>query len=164
MYVIFQDSNISPDTKYCMLWPYNAFCFPLYSHGRWTTVMMTSNGTWLPDGIGSTTTLSSQWLRTGNEIEPPPIVCRHLGQCSFTSSRIILWHGIILQCSFNFPVRPVLLINVHWASKETSLLQSVTHWNPKHQHESFMYLDTDWVNLSLISTSKKKSFLQSNNK
>ena len=37
--------------------------------------------------------------------------------------------------------------------RNLSLLQSVTHWNPKHQHES--YLDTDWVNLSLISTSKK---------
>ena len=37
--------------------------------------------------------------------------------------------------------------------RNLSLLQSVTHWNPKHQHVS--YLGTDYINLSLISTSKK---------
>ena len=44
-------------------------------------------------------------------------------------------------------------IQLHWASKETSLLQSDIHWNPLHQNGS--YLDTAKVILSLISTSKK---------
>ena len=53
---------------------------------------------------------------------------------------------------------------IHWASKETSLLQSVTHWNPKHLHGS--YLDTDWLNLSLINVSKKSKvyFIQRGDK
>ena len=40
--------------------------------------------------------------------------------------------------------------------RHLSLLQSDIHWNPLRQNES--YLDTDYVNLSLISTSKKQKF------
>ena len=40
--------------------------------------------------------------------------------------------------------------------KYTKRLQSDIHWNPLHQN--YLYLDTDKVILSLISTSKKQKF------
>ena len=42
--------------------------------------------------------------------------------------------------------------------RNLSLLQSDIHWNLLHQIQNDSYLDTDWVNLSLISTSKKIKF------
>ena len=50
--------------------------------------------------------------------------------------------GEILR--FDFPELSTLSVN-----RNLSLLQSDIHWNPLHQN--FSYLDTDYVNLSLIS-------------
>ena len=53
----------------------------------------------------------------------------------------------------NSPNIVLIYISTLSVKQNLSLLQSVTHWNPKHQHES--YLNTDKVNLCLISKSKK---------
>ena len=55
--------------------------------------------------------------------------------------------------NYNYIKRVLMHIITPSVKRNLSLLQNVTHWFPKHQHEA--YLDTDCVNLSLISTSKK---------
>ena len=59
------------------------------------------------------------------------------------------WTDYWTLCWIQFPYKLSVKRNL-------SLLQSDIHWNPKHQNDS--YLDTDSVNLSLISTSKKIKF------
>ena len=76
-------------------------------------------------------------------------------------SRIFQVQSVFIYPTFNYTFinsedSPFIVLS---AKRNLSLLQSDIHWNQLHQNDS--YLDTDKVILSLISTLKNKSLLQS---